>query len=78
MRILAFRRDKVSTEPQKPRGQQKELRELALSPNLQMSSQSRRDCSDDAGDVSSMYSTPNSSKAFAILIFMSVSKKASF
>lgn len=52
------------------------MRILALSPSLQIASQSLRDCSDAAGDVSSMYSTPKSSRAFAILILVSVSKKA--
>ena len=42
-----------------------------------MISQSLRDCSEDAGEVSSMYSTPNASKAFAILTLVSVSKNAS-
>jgi hypothetical protein len=49
---------------------------LAFNPSLQIASQSNRDCSDAAGDVNSMYSTPNSSKAFAILILVSVSKNA--
>jgi hypothetical protein len=41
-----------------------------------MASQSRRDCSEAAGDVSSRYSTPNLSRALAIAILVSVSKKA--
>jgi len=41
-----------------------------------MTSQSRRDCSLAAGEVSSMYSTPKESSALAISIFFSVSKKA--
>jgi hypothetical protein len=41
-----------------------------------MASQSDRDCSDAAGEVSSMYSTPKASKAFAIAILVLVSKKA--
>ena len=41
-----------------------------------MISQSLRDCSEDAGEVSSIYSTPKASKAFAILILVSVSKNA--
>ena len=41
-----------------------------------MISQSLRDCSEDAGEVSSMYSTPKASKAFAILTLVSVSKNA--
>lgn len=52
------------------------VRILDLSPSLQMASQSDRDCSEAAGDVSSMYSTPKSDKALAILILVSVSKKA--
>lgn len=42
-----------------------------------MISQSLRDCSEDAGEVSSIYSTPKASSAFAILTLVSVSKKAS-
>jgi len=41
-----------------------------------MASQSDLDCSEAAGDVSSIYSTPKSSKALAILILVSVSKNA--
>jgi len=41
-----------------------------------MASQSARDCSDAAGDVSSMYSTPNASRALAMAILVLVSKKA--
>ena len=41
-----------------------------------MASQSRRDCSDAAGEVSSMYSTPNESRALAMAILVLVSKKA--
>lgn len=52
------------------------MHQLALSPRLQIISQSLRDCSEDAGEVSSMYSTPNASSAFAILTLVSVSKKA--
>lgn len=49
---------------------------MDLSPSLQIASQSRLDCSDAAGEVSSMYSTPKSERAVAILILVSVSKKA--
>src|SRR5712672_551105 len=52
------------------------VRILAFRPSLQMASQSRRDCSEAAGDVSSRYSTPNLSRALAIAILVSVSKKA--
>ena len=52
------------------------MRILAFKPSLQMASQSARDCSEAAGDVNSMYSTPNSSNALAISIFLAVSKKA--
>ena len=52
------------------------VRILALSPSLQMASQSARDCSDAAGEVSSMYSTPNASSALAMAILVLVSKKA--
>jgi hypothetical protein len=41
-----------------------------------MASQSSLDCSEAAGDVSSMYSTPNASSAFAIAILVLVSKNA--
>ena len=41
-----------------------------------MASQSARDCSEAAGDVSSMYSTPNASSALAMAMLVSVSKKA--
>lgn len=41
-----------------------------------MISQSLRDCSEDAGEVSSMYSTPKASNALAILTLVSVSKNA--
>ena len=41
-----------------------------------MAMQSRRDCSEAAGEVNSMYSTPKSSSALAISIFLAVSKKA--
>ena len=41
-----------------------------------MASQSRRDCSEAAGDVSSRYSTPNLSRDLAMAILVSVSKKA--
>lgn len=41
-----------------------------------MASQSALDCSDAAGEVSSMYSTPKASSAFAIAILVLVSKKA--
>lgn len=49
---------------------------LVFKPNLQIASQSLRDCSDAAGEVNSIQSTPNLSKAFAIRILVSVSKKA--
>ena len=52
------------------------VRILALKLSLQMATQSRRDCSEAAGDVSSMYSTPNASRALAIAILVLVSKKA--
>lgn len=42
----------------------------------QMVSQSFLEASDDAGLVSSIYSTPNSSKALAILILVFISKNA--
>jgi len=38
--------------------------------------QSCLDCSEAAGDVNSIYSTPKSSNALAISIFLAVSKKA--
>jgi hypothetical protein len=41
-----------------------------------MASQSFLDCSEAAGDVNSIYSTPKSESALAILILVSVSKKA--
>ena len=49
---------------------------LAFNPNLHISSQSLRLCSEEAGDVNSIYSTPKASSAFAILILVSVSKNA--
>lgn len=49
------------------------VRILLLSPNLQIFSQSRLDCSDAAGLVNSIYSTPKSDSAWAILILVSVS-----
>ena len=52
------------------------VRTLHLSPSLQIASQSRRDCSEAAGDVSSMYSTPKASRALAMAILVLVSKKA--
>ena len=52
------------------------MRILAFKPSLQMASQSARDCSEAAGDVSSMYSTPNASRALAMAILVLVSKKA--
>lgn len=52
------------------------VRILAFRPSLHIASQSARDCSDAAGDVSSMYSTPNASSAFAMAILVLVSKKA--
>ena len=52
------------------------VRILAFSPSLQIASQSRRDCSEAAGDVSSMYSTPKASSALAIAILVFVSKNA--
>ena len=52
------------------------VRILLFNPSLQIASQSLRDCSDAAGDVNSMYSTPKSDRALAILILVSVSKKA--
>ena len=52
------------------------VRILAFRPSLQMASQSRRDCSEAAGDVSSIYSTPNLSRALAMAILVSVSKNA--
>lgn len=52
------------------------VRILDLSPSLQMASQSARDCSEAAGEVSSMYSTPKASRALAIAILVLVSKKA--
>lgn len=50
--------------------------DFALRPRLQIVLQSSSDCCEDAGEVSSMYSTPKPSRACAILIFVSVSKKA--
>ena len=41
-----------------------------------MASQSLRDCSDAAGEVSSRYSTPKASNALAMAILVLVSKKA--
>ena len=41
-----------------------------------MASQSLRDCSEAAGEVSSRYSTPKASNAFAMAILVLVSKKA--
>ena len=41
-----------------------------------MASQSRRDCSEAAGEVSSIYSTPKASRALAMAILVWVSKKA--
>ena len=41
-----------------------------------MASQSILDCSEAAGEVSSMYSTPKASSALAMAIFVLVSKKA--
>lgn len=52
------------------------VRILALKPSLQIASQSRRDCSEAAVDVSSMYSTPKASKALAMAILVLVSKNA--
>ena len=52
------------------------MRILDRKPSLQIVSQSRRDCSEAAGDVSSMYSTPNASRALAIAILVFVSKNA--
>lgn len=52
------------------------VRILDLSPMLQILMQSSRLCSDAAGDVSSMYSTPKSDSAWAIRHLVSVSKKA--
>lgn len=47
-----------------------------MRPSLQMASQSFRDCSEAAGEVSSRYSTPNLSRALAMAILVWVSKKA--
>ena len=52
------------------------VRILALKPSLQIASQSKRDCSEAAVDVSSMYSTPKASKALAMAILVLVSKNA--
>ncbi len=52
------------------------MRIFARNPSLQMASQSSLDCSDAAGEVSSIYSTPNASSALAIAILVLVSKKA--
>ena len=52
------------------------VRILAFRPSLQMASQSFRDCSEAAGEVSSRYSTPNLSRDLAMAILVSVSKKA--
>ena len=52
------------------------VRILALRPSLHIAMQSSRDCSEAAGEVSSMYSTPNASSALAIAILVLVSKKA--
>lgn len=41
-----------------------------------MASQSDLDCSEAAGDVSSMYSTPKASRALAMAILVLVSKNA--
>jgi hypothetical protein len=41
--------------------------------NWQMVRQSSKDCCEAAGEVSSMYSTPKSASAVAILILVSVS-----
>ena len=52
------------------------VRILAFNPSLQIASQSLRDCSDAAGEVSSRYSTPKASNALAMEILVLVSKKA--
>ena len=52
------------------------VRILDLSPMLQILMQSSRDCSEAAGEVSSMYSTPKSLNAWAIRHLVSVSKNA--
>lgn len=52
------------------------MRILAFNPSLHMATQSSLDCSDAAGDVSSIYSTPNASRALAIAILVLVSKNA--
>ena len=52
------------------------VRIFAFSPSLQIASQSLRDCSDAAGEVSSRYSTPKASNIFAMAILVLVSKKA--
>jgi hypothetical protein len=52
------------------------VRILDFNPSLQIASQSRRDCSEAAGEVSSIYSTPKASRAFAMAILVLVSKKA--
>ena len=52
------------------------VRILAFKPSLQIASQSSRDCSEAAVDVSSMYSTPKASKALAMAILVLVSKNA--
>lgn len=52
------------------------MRILDRNPSLQMASQSSLDCSEAAGDVSSIYSTPNASSAFAMAILVLVSKNA--
>jgi hypothetical protein len=52
------------------------VRILAFNPSLQIASQSLRDCSDAAGEVSSRYSTPKASNALAMAILVLVSKKA--
>lgn len=52
------------------------MRILDFKPSLQIASQSARDCSEAAGEVSSMYSTPKASRALAMAILVLVSKKA--
>lgn len=52
------------------------VRILQRKPSLQISMQSNLDCSDAAGDVSSMYSTPKASRALAMAILVLVSKNA--
>lgn len=52
------------------------VRIFDFKPKAQIALQSCRDCGEADGDVSSMYSTPNSDNAVAIAIFVGRSKKA--